>query len=113
MKKSMEWVGKMGAVLLLAGVALMMTHGRVAPYIYMVGAVMFSYVQVVHDRYEGANYVIKRLRRQQIVGAVLLMATGVMMVMMHHNEWILGLSVAAVLELYTAFRIPQELEKEK
>jgi hypothetical protein len=41
------------------------------------------------------------------------MATGVMMVMMHHNEWILGLTVAAVLELYTAFRIPQELEKEK
>lgn len=32
---------------------------------------------------------------------------------MKRNEWIVCLSIAAVLELYTAFRIPQELEKEK
>lgn len=31
---------------------------------------------------------------------------------MKRNEWIVCLSIAAVLELYTAFRIPQELEKE-
>jgi hypothetical protein len=35
------------------------------------------------------------------------------MLTMHRNEWIVCLAVAAVLELYTAFRIPQELEKEK
>jgi uncharacterized membrane protein YiaA len=79
----------------------------------MVGAVMFSYVQVVHDRYEGSSFVLKRLRRQQILGAVVLMLTGVLMVTLRHNEWIVSLTVAAVLELYTAFRIPQELEKEK
>lgn len=31
---------------------------------------------------------------------------------MNRNEWIVCLSIAAVLELYTAFRIPQELDKE-
>jgi uncharacterized membrane protein YiaA len=103
----------MGAVLLLAGVALMMTHGQVAPYIYMVGAVTFSYVQVVHDRYEGRNFVIKRLRRQQIFGAIALILAGVFMFTLRHNEWIVCLTVAALLELYTSFRIPQELEKEK
>jgi len=29
------------------------------------------------------------------------------------NEWIACLTIAAILELYTAFRIPQEEEKEK
>jgi hypothetical protein len=36
-----------------------------------------------------------------------------LMFTMKRNEWIVCLSIAAVLELYTAFRIPQELEKEK
>jgi drug/metabolite transporter (DMT)-like permease len=67
----------------------------------------------VHDRYEGSNFIIKRLRRQQIFGAIALMLAGVMMFTMHHNEWIVCLTIAAVLELYTAFRIPSELEKEK
>ena len=31
----------------------------------------------------------------------------------HGNEWILALTVAAVIELYTAFRLPQEEAKEK
>jgi hypothetical protein len=70
-------------------------------------------VQIVHERYEGHNFILKRLRRQQILGALALMAAGAMMILMHHNEWIVCLTVAAVLELYTAFRIPQELEKEK
>lgn len=29
------------------------------------------------------------------------------------NEWIACLTIAAILELYTAFRIPQEEEKKK
>jgi hypothetical protein len=113
MKRMTEWMGMAGAVVLLIGVALQSTHWALAPYIYLVGAVMFSYVQIVHERYEGHNFILKRLRRQQILGALALMAAGAMMIMMHHNEWIVCLTVAAVLELYTAFRIPQELEKEK
>ena len=35
------------------------------------------------------------------------------MLLWHRNEWIACLSIAAVLELYTAFRIPQEEQKEK
>ena len=37
----------------------------------------------------------------------------VLMFVTRHNEWVLCLSVAAVFQLYTAFRIPSELEKEK
>ena len=65
------------------------------------------------DRYDGKNLIIRRLRRQQILGAVLLVFTGVLMFVTHNNEWILCLTIAAILELYTAFRIPNELQKDK
>ena len=64
-------------------------------------------------RYFGKNIVLKRLKRQQLIGAMLLVIAGVMMIVWHHNEWILCLSVAAVLELYTAYRIPYEEKKEE
>ena len=56
--------------------------------------------------------IIRRLRRQQLLGAMLLVLTGVIMLLWKRNEWIVCLTVAAVLELYTAFRIPQEEAKE-
>ena len=83
-----------------------------APYIYLVGAILFAYVQVM-DSYNGNNIIIKRLRRQQILGASILVLTGVIMLLFRHNEWIASLAIASILELYTAFRIPQEMGKEK
>lgn len=105
-------VQMVGAVLLLVGAMLQITRWEISPYIYTLGAVMFSYVQVM-SRYEGKNLIIRRLRRQQIVGAVLLVFAGVLMFVTRHNEWILCLSAAAVIQLYTAFRISSEMEKDK
>ena len=101
-----------GAVLLLIGAMLKITRRELAPVLYTIGAVLFAYVQVM-SRYEGKNLIIRRLRRQQILAAVLLVFTGVLMFVTRHNEWVLCLTIAAILELYTAFRIPSELEKEK
>ena len=112
MSISYNIISMAGAVLLLAGAVLQITRWELAPYLYTLGAVMFGYVQVMGNRYDGRNFIIKRLRRQQIFGAVALVFTGVLMFTMKRNEWIVCLSIAAVLELYTAFRIPQELEKE-
>ena len=101
-----------GAVLLLIGAMLQITRWELAPVLYTIGAVLFAYVEVM-SRYEGKNLIIRRLRRQQILAAVLLVFTGVLMFVTRHNEWVLCLTIAAILELYTAFRIPSELEKEK
>ena len=101
-----------GAGLLLVGAMLQITRWELAPVLYTIGAVLFAYVQVM-SRYEGKNLIVRRLRRQQILAAVLLVFAGVLMFVTRHNEWVLCLTVAAVLELYTAFRIPSELEKEK
>lgn len=112
MRKAYTVVQVVGAVLLLVGAMFQITRWELSPYIYTVGAVMFAYVQVV-SRYEGQNLIVRRLRRQQVLGAVLLVFAGVLMFVTRHNEWVLCLSAAAVLQLYTAFRIPSELEKEK
>ena len=112
MSKIYQIVQGVGAVLLLVGAMLQITRWELSPILYTIGAVMFAYVQVM-SRYEGKNLIIRRLRRQQILGAVLLVFAGVLMFVTNHNEWVLCLTVAAILELYTAFRIPSELEKEK
>ena len=112
MKKGAQIIQMVGAVLLLVGAMLQITRWELSPFIYTLGAVMFAYIQVM-SRYDGKNLIIRRLRRQQIIGAVLLVFAGVLMFVTHHNEWVLCLSAAAVIQLYTAFRIPSELEKEK
>ena len=112
MSKIYQIVQGVGAVLLLVGAMLQITRWELSPILYTIGAVMFAYVQIM-SRYEGKNLIVRRLRRQQILGAVLLVFAGVLMFVTKHNEWVLCLTVAAILELYTAFRIPSELEKEK
>lgn len=112
MSKYNSILSGIGAVLLFVGLAIKITNWVFAPYIYLVGAILFAYVQVM-DSYDGNNIIIKRLRRQQILGASLLVLTGVIMLLCRHNEWIASLTIASILELYTAFRIPQEMEKEK
>lgn len=112
MKKNYTYLMMAGAILLLLGAMLQITRWELSPVIYTIGAVLFAYVQVM-DGYQGQNLIIRRLRRQQLLGAVLLVFTGVLMFVMKRNEWIVCLTIAAILELYTAFRIPAEMEKEK
>lgn len=112
MSKYYSAIATVGAVALLLGAALQITQLAWAPYLYLIGAIMFAYVQVMNG-YEGKNIIIRRLRRQQIIGATLLVVAGVMMILWKRNEWVVCLTIAAVQEMYTAFRIPQEEEKEK
>ena len=112
MSKYYSAIATVGAVALLLGAAMQITQLAWAPYLYLIGPIMFAYVQVMSG-YEGKNIIIRRLRRQQIIGATLLVVAGVMMILWKRNEWVVCLTIAAVLELYTAFRLPQEEEKEK
>lgn len=111
-KKLLGYMAAVGAVLILIGAGSYITSWLLSPYLYTVGAVLFAIAQLM-SRYEGNNLVIRRLRRQQIFGALLLLVTSVCMFTLHRNEWIVCLTIAAILELYTAFRIPAEMEKEK
>ena len=111
-KKLFSFIYMMGGILLVVGAALYITKWVWAPYMYLVGSFMFGAMQML-DRYNGKNFLLRRLRRQQVLGAIILMLTGVAMFVCKHNEWILCMLVGCLLELYTAFRIPQEYKKEQ
>ena len=93
MNKTYSLIQMVGAVLLLVGAMLQITHWALSPYIYTLGAVLFAYVQVMMGRYDGKNLIIRRLRRQQIIGAALLVFAGVLMFTSKRNEWIVCLTV--------------------
>lgn len=110
----------LGGLLLLAGALLPMvpTLSHYGPYVFSAGALLFGTLQLV-QRYDGRSITVRRLRRQQMLGALLLMISACLMLAaesrllpLRGGEWKITLAVAAVLELYTAFRLPAELEKE-
>ena len=115
-----------GAVLMLAGAAMGMFVKGVAPWVFAVGALLFVCMQV-QQRYEGDNFTIQRLRRIMLMSDVLLILAAALMfadygnpfgvdqltyVNYIHNNWVVVLLLAAVLQLYTVFRIDSELLKE-
>lgn len=115
-------VFQIGGLLMVVGAAMPIVPAA-RPYaviVFTIGAFAFGCMQLV-QRYEGRNFVIRRLRRQQIFGAFLLMLSALLMVVPHGDtglvpirgdEWKITLTIAAILEVYTAFRLPKELEKE-
>ena len=99
-----------GAVMVLVGAATRITTWELSPYIYTIGATFVALAQINSpSKYKTPT--IKRLRRQQIFAALLVVLTGAFMFFTHGNEWIVSLTIAAILELYTSVRIPQEEAK--
>lgn len=101
-----------GGLMTLLGAAVYITQWELAPYIYTIGSCMFALAQV-NSPYHGSNKNIKRLRKQQIFGALFLVVAGALMFFMHKNEWIMAFAIGSFIQLYTAFRIPQEEKKEQ
>lgn len=123
MNKLKDWQVMMmsaGMIFVLIGVGCYFFHQWAAYVVYGVGVLMFVPMQLM-QRYDGSNFILRRLRRMQIISDVLFLATGMLMFlngkfilnMYIRNEWMLALTVATILQLYTAFRIPAELDKDK
>lgn len=109
-----------GGILLLVGALLPLfaEDFAVAFYVYAAGAVAFAWMQAM-QRYDGRRLTVRRLRRQQLIGAFLLVVTAALMYThwqrippLRGDEWKVTLAVAALLEVYTAFRLPAELSRE-
>ena len=110
---------RIGAVLMLVGAAIYIMYPTVGMYVYGIGTLMFTLMQV-RTEYLGRNITLMRLRRQQLLACCCFVLALVMMSMQLHNwgpfrrqEWVVALTIGCILELYTSFRIPQELKKEK
>ncbi|MBP5338395.1 MAG: hypothetical protein J6Z14_03685 [Prevotella sp.] len=115
-----------GALLMVIGAVSSVFHWSAAFYVYAVGAVAFTSMQMLQS-YDGNNFVLRRLRRIVIVSDLLFLLTAVLMfagqgnalgldwltyVNYVQNNWVVTLLVAAILQLYTSHRIGSELEKE-
>jgi hypothetical protein len=125
-----------GGALMVIGVALnFFDFQQVASCLFLLGAVCFGGMQMMQT-YEGNNVVIRRLRRIMTLADVLFIVSGLLLLEQNfnflmplfqkngmqgmiyyaqyvvHNNWVLVLFVAALLELYTMHRISSELAEE-
>ena len=115
-----------GALLMVVGAGASLLQWSAAPYVFALGALGFASMQML-QRYEGSNFVIRRLRRIMLLSDVLLLVSALLMFAGNGNplgldyftylqyvyrKWVLTLLIAAVLQLYTTHRIGSELEKE-
>ncbi len=115
-----------GALLMVVGAGASLLQWPVAPYVFAFGALGFASMQML-QRYEGSNFVIRRLRRIMLLSDVLFLVSAVLMFasqenvfgLSHitylqyvYNKWVVTLLIAAILQLYTTHRIDNELEKE-
>ena len=99
MKQLVPALFGVGAVMALTGAAVFITGWIYAPYIYTIGAGFIALAQV-NTPVKGKSKTLKRLRVQQIFGALALILTGAFMFTTRGNEWIACLTIAAILELY-------------
>lgn len=129
----MRQLSKADTIIFLAGAALMVVGSAAnvfqwlwAPYVFTMGAVAFVLMQL-KQKYDGQSVAIRRLRRMVIFSDVLFLVSGALMFANQsnflrlellvylryiHNNWVITLLVAAILQLYTSHRISRELDKE-
>ncbi len=115
-----------GGLLMVIGAGASMFLQVWAAYIFAPGALMFAAIQM-RQSYDGTNFAIRRLRRIMVISDVLFLIAALLMLANQsnflgisyfqyikyvHNNWIVVLLVAAILQLYTSHRIANELEKE-
>lgn len=115
-----------GSVLMVVGSGAHLFMQRWAPYVFAMGSIAFVLMQL-KQRYEGRNMVIRRLRRIMITSDMLFLLSALLMfanqgnffgldqltyIKYVHNNWVLTLLVAAILQLYSTHRISAELDRE-
>ncbi len=126
MSKTETFLLLLGGMLMVIGSGASLFMQAWASYIFAPGALLFAAIQM-RQTYEGKNITIRRLRRIMLMSDVLFLIAALLMFASQanflgldfliylkyvHNNWIVVLLVAAILQLYTSHRIANELEKE-
>ena len=126
LSKTQSIILMVGGLMMVAGAIMALFKSTAAPFVFIPGVVMFVSMQML-QRYDGQNINIRRLRRFVLFSDVLLMASAFLMyasfgnpfnidwityVQYIGNNWVVVLLIAALLQLFTSYRIGKELEKE-
>ena len=118
------WLMLAGGLLMVAGSGASLFMQSWAPYVFAPGALLFAAMQM-RQRYEGKDFTVRRLRRMMLLSDALFLVAALLMfanqgnflgldylsyIKYVHNNWIVVLLVAAVLQLYSSHRIANEME---
>lgn len=118
------WLMLAGGLLMVVGSGASLFLQSWAPYVFAPGALLFAAMQM-RQRYEGKDFTVRRLRRMMLLSDALFLVAALLMfanqgnflgldylsyIKYVHNNWIVVLLVAAVLQLYSSHRIANELE---
>lgn len=124
--KAQSLIFMLGGLLMIVGAFLALFKSTAAPFVFIPGVVMFVSMQML-QRYDGQNVNIRRLRRFVLLSDALLLVSALLMyasfgnpfkidwityVQYIGNNWVVALLIAALLQLYTSYRIGKELEKD-
>lgn len=107
--------------------------GKIAPWMFLVGAMTYVTIQRL-QQYSGSNMTLRRLCSIQFLSGIFLIGAGLLLVentyhfllplvvndinsyytyvQFVHNNWVVAMLIAAVLQMYTAHRISSEMQKE-
>lgn len=126
LSKTETYVMLLGGLMMVVGAGASVFMQSWAPYVFAPGALMFAAMQM-RQTYDGTNFTVKRLRHIMLLSDVLFLLAALLMfanqgnflglnylsyIKYVHNNWIVVLLVAAVLQLYASHRIAHELDKD-
>lgn len=106
MKNVKETIYIAGAIIMLISAALYINDWDFLKYTYICGSILAGGVRFT-SYIPTKNTVLRRLRIQRIFASIVFILAGVFMFTNSAgNVWMAVFAIAALLELYTAFRIP-------
>lgn len=121
--KILSYTEIVGEVIVLLASALKITGWSWIPYMFALGVIVFSVGRLgVQNEMEDSSLTLRRLFKQRVIGVFFLVLSSVLMFLtpgfylssmfyVHTSSWLLPFVIFVVIELYTAFRIPNELKK--
>lgn len=119
--KLFSTVACIGEVLVIVGAMAWISGTVIANIVFAAGATIFA-IGRINEKQAKGSIVLGRLYGQRTFGMVALLLTAVVMnlhegfylgVYLRPTAWLIPFVVFVVLEIYTAFRIPAQIKKEK
>lgn len=105
-EKTRTIVFNIAALLLLAGAALYLALPAIAPYLFSVGAAGVAVCHLTTPT-KDMDFRRRRLQRYNIFAGLLCIFASALM-FGARKEWVICLTIAALLQLYTAFVAPKD-----
>ncbi len=125
--KILTSISNTGELLVVLGASLWITRLAFTEYIFALGSVLFFVCRLMERHGDSGNTALKRLYVQRTLGGLMLVLSASLMIF--HSQingfevsdymvrvtpaaWLVPFMIFAVIEIYTAFRIPAEQKKD-